>query len=167
MPERRNRVLVRIAELAPPVFRERILPTLENHVFPVLSHLPGPVLKTVAVYVLLQIMIAESTTVQSAWARAKYHTPRPVHHMVGAIASTSVGGGVWSATLAIRSTSSRIFHPLREVHANQEERGAAAGDGLMQIRKVIDGITDAPANTPTTLDDVMKELEKTPPPTSR
>jgi hypothetical protein len=163
MPERRNRVLARIAEIAPPVFRERILPVLENHVFPILSHVPGPVMKTVAVYVLLQIMIAESTTVQSAWARAKYHTPRPVRSMVGSVASTSMGGAIWRATLAIRSTSTRIFHPLREVHANQEERGAAAGDGLMQIKQVIDGIHNAPANTPTTLDEVMKELEKTPP----
>ena len=161
MPKSRNRVLARIAEFAPPVVRERVLPALENHVLPVLSHLPGPLIKGTVIYVLLQVMLAESTTLQGAWARAKYHAPRPVHNAVIAMGSTWVGGSLWGATLAIRSTSQRLFHPVREVHARQEERGTEAGEGLMQIKRVIDGIEAAPANTPTTLDDVMKELEAT------
>ena len=159
MPKPRNRVLARIAEMAPPVVRERVLPALENHVLPVLPHLPRPIIKGTVIYVLLQVMLAESSTVQAAWARVKYHTPSPVHSAVISVGSTWMGSGFWNATLAIRSTSQRLFHPVREVHARQEERGNQAGEGLMQIKRVIDGIEAAPANTPTTLDDVMKELE--------
>ncbi len=142
---------------------ERIIPAVENHVLPVLSHLPGPLIKGAALYVLLQIMVSESTSVQAAWRRAKHHTPRPVHNAVAAIGETSVGGAIWSTTLAIRETSNRVFRPLREVHADQEERGETAGEGLMQIQRAIDGIGSAPVASPTTVDDIMKEIESTKP----
>ena len=168
MPKKtRNRFIARIAELSPPVVRERVIPVVENHVLPVLSHVPGPLIKGLAVWVLLQVMLSESSTVQAAWERLKYHAPRPVHSAVAAVGTTSVGSAVWSASLAVRSTSSRVFHPLRSVHAKQEQRGTDAAEGLMQIQKAIDGIVDAPANAPTTLDDVMKELESTKPATPR
>ena len=159
MPKPRNRLLARIAEIGPPVVRERVIPALENHVLPVLSHLPRPVIKGTALYVLLQIMVAESSTVQGVWARTKYHTPRPVHSAVAAAGATWAGGALRSATLAIRETSNRVFHPLRVVHADQEERGATAGEGLMQLQKAIDEIGEIPVKAPSTLDEVMKEIE--------
>ena len=163
----RNRFLSRIGAMAPPAVRERVIPVLENHVLPVLSHIPGPLFKGLAVWVLLQVMMAESSSVQAAWSRAKYHAPRPMHDVVHAIGATPVGGAAWSASRAVRSASSRVFHPLRVVHERQEQRGTDAAEGLMQIQKAIDGLGDAPVNAQTTLDDVMKELEGTKPATPR
>ena len=163
MPKPRNRVLARIAEAAPPFVRERIVPALENHVLPALSHLPRPLIRGIALYVLLQIVMAESSTVQGAWRGVRRHAPAPVHNAVAAAGDTFVGGAIWNATLAIRSTSNVVFQPLRALHAHQEERGAAAGEGLVRVQQAIDAIDAPPPNTPSTLDDVMKELERTPP----
>ena len=167
MPKPRNAVLARIANAAPPFVRERVLPALENHVLPALSHVPRPFVRGIALYVLLQIMLAESSTVQRAWMGVRRHAPAPVQGAVAAAGDTFVGGALWSATLAIRATSNSLFLPLRALHAHQEERGAAAGEGLVRVQQAIDAIDAPPANAPTTLDDVMKELERTPPSSSR
>lgn len=162
MPKAPNRVLARLVEIAPPFVRERVVPVLANHVLPILSHVPRPLIRGIALYVLLQIMLAESATVQKAWWSVRHRTPQPVHSAVVVAGDSFVGRAVWSATLAIRSTSNVIFQPLRALHAHQAEQGAAAGEGLVRIQQAIDGL-DAPVpNKPTTLDDVMKELERTP-----
>ena len=162
MPKAPNRVLARIAEIAPPFVRERVIPALENHILPLLSHVPRPLIRGLALYVLLQVMLAESTTVRKAWWSVRGSTPRAVHSAVVAAGGTFVGRTVWGATLAIRSTSNALFQPIRALHAHQEERGAAAGEGLVRVQEAIDAIGAPPPNTPTTLDDVMKELERTP-----
>ena len=157
-----NRLLARIAAVAPPFVRDRLVPALENHVLPLLSHVPRPLINGVALYVLVQVLLAESTTAQGAWRGVRHRTPYAVQSAVVAAGDTFVGGAVWSATLAIRSTSNVIFSPLRALHADQEARGAAAGEGLVRIQQAIDGIDAVPANRPTTLDDVMREIERTP-----
>ena len=165
MPKPRPTLLRRIAELAPPFFGERVVPVLENHVLPILSHLPGPAIKLTIVYVVLQVMLSQSTSVQSAWAAAKRLTPRPVHSAVIAVGETSVGGAAWSATLAIRSSADRVFRPVHEVHEQQKQRGAEAADGLIHIQQAIDGVI-APPVAPT-VDELMKQVEDGTPPTSR
>ena len=164
MPKPRPTLLRRIARFAPPVFGERILPALENHVFPILSHIPGPAIKVTILYVIFQIMLSQSTSVQGAWAAAKRITPRPVHAAVAAVGETSVGGAAWSATLAIRSGADRIFKPVHDVHEQQKQRGEEAADGLVHIQQAIDGIA-VPA-TPS-VDELMKKVEEGNPPTSR
>ena len=164
MPKPRPTLLRRIARHAPPVFGERILPALENHVFPILSHIPGPAIKLTILYVIFQIMLSQSTSVQGAWAAAKRITPRPVHAAVVAVGETSVGSAAWGATLAIRSGADRIFKPVHDVHEQQKQRGQEAADGLVHIQQAIDGIT-VPA-TPS-VDELMKKVEEGNPPTSR
>ena len=146
----------------PPFVRDRVIPALEHHVLPALGRAPRPLIRAIALYVLLQVMLAESATVQKAWWSVRRSTPQPVHNAIAAAGSSFVGEAVWTATLAIRSTSNVLFQPLRALHAHQEERGAAAGEGLVRVQQAIDGIDAAPANRPTTLDDVMKELERPP-----
>jgi hypothetical protein len=163
MPKPRRTFLRRIAEVAPPVFGERIVPLLENHVLPILSHIPGPAIKLTILYVIFQIMLSQSTSVQEAWAATKRITPRPVHSAVAAVGQTSVGGAAWSATLAIRSGADRIFKPVHDVHEQQKQRGEEAAEGLLHIQQVIDGIT-VPA-TPS-VDEMMKKVEEASPPTS-
>src|SRR5687768_14523955 len=107
MQQPRNRVLRRIAELAPRGVRERFIPLLENQVLPILSHVTGPAIKVALVYVVLQVLVWQSTSVQRAWAAAKRIIPRPVHNAVAGVAETSVGSAAWSATLAIRSGADR------------------------------------------------------------
>ncbi len=138
---------------------------LENQVFPILSHIPGPAIKFTVLYVIFQIMLSQSTSVQGAWAATKRITPRPVHNAVAAVGETSVGGAAWSATLAIRSGADRIFKPVHEVHEQQKLRGEEAADGLIHIQQAVDGIT-VPVATPS-VDDLMKKVEEGTPPTSR
>lgn len=148
--------------MAPPVIRERVIPVLESHVLPALSHVPGPLFKSLALYVILQIMISESATVQAAWRHTKQYTPQPVHNAVAAAGETSVGGAVWGATLAIRAASNRVFQPVRAIHEDQQEKGASAGEGLVQMQQAIDALGEVPvAGAQTTLDDIMKEIEST------
>jgi len=165
MPKPRSRFLQRIAELAPPVVRERVIPVLENQVLPILSHLPGPAIKITLVYVVLQVMLSQSTSVQGAWAAAKRLTPRPVHSAVAAVGETSVGGAVWSASLSIRSGADWVFRPVHDIHEQQKDRGEEAADGLMHIQRAIDGVVAPPA-TPS-VDELMKKVEEGTPPGSR
>ena len=138
--------------------RERVIPVLENQVLPILSHVPGPAIKLALGYVLLQVMLSQSTSVQTAWAAAKRITPRPVHSAVAAVGETAVGGAAWSATLAIRSGADRVFRPVRDVHEQQKQRGEDAADGLTQIQRVIDGAVGQPV-TPT-VDELVKKVEE-------
>ena len=167
MPKAPNAVLARIAEVAPSFVRERVLPALENHLLPVLARVPRPLIRGIALYVLLQVMLAESTTVQQAWQGVRHRTPRPVHAAFAAAGDSYVGGAVWSVNVTIRSTSNVLFQPLRALHAHQEERGAAAGEGLVRVQQAIEAVDVQPENVPTTLDDVMKELERSPRPPDR
>ena len=162
MSKSRNPLLARLAERVPAVIRDRVIPTIENRILPALSHVPRPLIRGIALYVIVQVMLAESTTVQAAWRSVRYRTPRPVQSVVVAAGDTFLGSAIWGATLAIRSTSNVLFQPLRALHARQEERGTQAGEGLVRVQQAIDGL-GAPAPTaPTTLDDVMKEIERTP-----
>jgi hypothetical protein len=165
MQKRRNAFLRRVAELAPPVVGERVIPFLENQVFPVLSYIPGPAIKLTIVYVVLQVMVSQSTSVQGAWAATKRITPRPVHRAVAAVGETSVGGAAWSATLAIRAGADRVFHPVRQVHDEQKLRGHEAANGLTQIQQALDGVIITPPLP--TVDELMKKVEEGTPPTSR
>ena len=165
MPPKPKRTLLRrLAELAPPAFGERVVPVLENHVFPILSHIPGPAIKLTILYVIFQVMLSQSTSVQGAWAAAKRITPQPVHSAVAAVGETSVGSAAWSVTLAIRSGADRVFKPVHDVHEQQKQRGEEAADGLLHIQQAIDGIA-VPA-TPS-VDELMKKVEEGTPPTSR
>ena len=138
---------------------------LENHVLPILSHLPGPALKLSLAYVLLQVMLSQSMSVQGVWAAAKRITPRPVHNAVAAVGETSVGGAAWSATLAIRSGADRVFRPVHDVHEQQRQRGEEAADGLTRIQRAMDGVV-APTATQS-VDELMKKVEEGTPPASR
>jgi hypothetical protein len=162
MSKPRSPLLCRIAELAPPVVGERVIPFLERQVLPILSHLPGPAIKFTLLYVVLQVMLTQSTSVQRAWAAVKGVTPRPVHSAVAAVGETSVGSAAWSATLAIRSGADRIFQPVHDVHEQQRQRGEEAAAGLTQIQRAVDDVLDQPA-TPT-VDELMKKVEEGTPP---
>jgi hypothetical protein len=165
MQRRRGPFLRRLAELGPPVVGERIVPMLENHILPILSHVPGPAAKLLFIYVLLQVMISQSTSVQRAWNATKRLVPHPVHRAVAAVGETSIGGAAWSATLAIRSGADRVFSPIHDVHEQQKQRGVEAADGLTQIKHAIDGVIVAPPAP--TVDELMKEVEGSTPPPSR
>ena len=166
MQKPRRPFLRRLAELAPPAVRDRLIPALENRVLPILSHITGPAVKFVLVYVVLQVMVSQSTIVQKAWSATKRITPRPVHTAVAAVGQTSVGGAAWSATLAIRSGADRVFRPVHDVHEQQRQRGEEAAQGLTDMQRAIDGVLDQPAATPS-VDDLMKKVEEGTPPTSR
>jgi hypothetical protein len=165
MPKPRRPFLRRIAELGPPVVRERIVPALENHILPILSHIPGPAIKLTILYVVLQVMLSQSTSVQKTWAATKRITPQPVHNAVAAVGETSVGSAAWNATLAIRSGANRVFRPVHDVHQQQRERGEEAAHGLNQIQQAIDGVIAEPASP--TVDELMKKVEEGTPPASR
>ena len=165
MQKPRSPFLRRIAELAPPAVRDRVIPVLENHVLPILSHIPGPAIKVALVYVVLQVMLSQSTSVQRAWAATKRLTPRPVHNVVAAVGETSVGGAVWSASLAIRSGADRVFRPVHDVHERQRQKGEEAAEGLNRIQQAIDGLAVPPATQ--SVDDLMKKVEEGTPPASR
>ncbi len=159
----RNRFLTRLAEVAPPIFRERILPVLENRVFPVLSRLPRPALSLIALYAVLQVLLTQSMSVQKTWAATKRVTPRPVHTAVAAVGETAIGGAAWDATLAIRSGSERIFRPVHGLHDRQRDRGQAAGEGLIQIKATIESIGAIAQPAAPTVDELMKKIEETRP----
>jgi len=154
-----------MAELAPPVIRERVLPVLENHILPILSYVPGPAIKLTLLYIVLQVMLSQSTSVQSAWSAVKRIAPGSVHSAVAAVGETSVGGAAWSATLAIRSGADRVFRPVHDVHDRQRQRGEQAADGLIHIQQVIDEVTAQPARP--TVDELMEKIEEGTPPVSR
>jgi len=161
----RRTLLQRIAELAPPSVRDRLVPMLENHVLPVLSHITGPAIKLTVAYVVFQVMLSQSSSVQAAWHAIKRVTPRPVHNAVAAVGETSVGGAAWSATLAIRSGADRVFRPVHDVHEQQRQRGEEAAEGVMQMQKAVDDVLGQPA-TPT-VDELMRKVEEATPPSTR
>ena len=166
MSKPRSRLLRRIAELAPPVVGERLVPLLERQILPILSHLPGPAIQFTLVYVVLQVMLSQSTSVQRAWAAVKGVTPGPVHAAVAAVGETSVGGAAWSATLAIRSGADKVFQPVHDVHEQQRQRGEEAAAGLTQMQQAVDDVLGQPP--PPTVDELMKKVEEgTPPSTPR
>lgn len=160
MPKPRNKFLTYLTEIAPPVFRERILPILENRVFPVLSRVPRPAMKVIALYVVLQVMLTQSTSVQKTWAATKRVTPRPVNRAFAAVGSTSIGSAAWEATLAIRSGANTVFRPLHDLHGRQKDRGQSAGEGIIQIKATIDslGVNGQPAAP--SVDELMKKIEE-------
>src|SRR5688500_12839405 len=165
MQQPRNRILRRLAELAPRAVRERLIPVLADHVLPILSHVTGPAINITLLYVIVQVMISQSTSVQRAWGAVKRATPRPVHSAVSAVAETSVGGAAWNATLAIRSGADRVFRPVHDIHEERRQRGEEAADGLTQIQQVIDGVLVQPPAP--TVDELMKKVEEGTPPASR
>ena len=165
MQKPRSALLRRIAEMAPPRVRDRWIPALENHVFPTLSHIPGPTIKLVLLYVVLQVMVSQSTSVQKAWSATKRITPRPVHTAVAAVGETSIGGAAWNATLAIRSGADRIFRPVNEIHDAQRERGEQAAEFKTELQRAIEGALDQPPAP--SVDDIMKKVEESTPPPSR
>ena len=165
MPHPRNTLLRRIAHHLPPGVRSRLVPTLENHVFPILSHIPGPTIKLVVLYIVLQVMVSQSTSVQKVWAATKRVTPRPVHTAVAAVGETSVGGAAWNATLAIRSGADRVFRPVRDVHDRQRQRGQEAAVVRTEIQRTIENVLGQP--TPPSVDEIMKKVEEDTLPPSR
>ena len=165
MQKPRNALLRRIAEFLPPRVRDRWVPAFENRVLPILSYIPGPAIKLVLVYVVLQVMVSQSTSVQKAWSATKRVTPRPVHTAVAAVGETSVGGVAWNATLAIRSGADRVFHPVRAIHEAQRQRGEEAAEVRTELQRAVDGVLDQPAQP--SVDDIMKKVEESTPPPSR
>ena len=165
MQRPRSALLRRIAELVPDRVRDRWIPALENHVFPILSYIPGPTIKFVLLYVVLQVMVSQSTSVQKAWSATKRITPRPVHNAVAAVGETSIGGAAWNATLAIRSGADRVFHPVRAVHDAQRERGEEAAEFRTELQRAVEDALNQPA--PPSVDDIMKKVEESTPPPSR
>ena len=162
---RRRSLLHRIADLTPPSVRDRLVPLLENHVLPVLSHVTGPAIKLTIAYVVFQVVLSQSTSVQAAWNAVKRITPRPVHGAVAAVGETSIGGAAWSATLAIRSGADRVFNPVRDVHEQQRQKGEEAAEGVMHLQKAVDEVLGQPV--PPSVDEQMKRIEEGTPPTPR
>jgi hypothetical protein len=163
MPSALDRFFDRLADHAPPVVRERVLPVIRYRVLPAVRGSVRPACKLVVAYVVLQVIISQSATVQAAWTRVKALTPRPLHAAVSAVGRTSVGRTTMDATFAIRNGADRIFHPLHVIHARQQERGQAAGHGIMNIQNAIDEALTGLPRTPT-VDEQMQQVETGRPP---
>ena len=163
MPPRAPTLLDRVIDRAPPVVRERIVPFLRIHVRPRLAPVTRRTARFVALYVVLQVMLSQSTGVQNAWNAIKRLTPRPIHRLVVAAGETGPGRVVMRATLAIRDGADRIFHPVRAIHARQEQRGQDAGMGIIEMKRTIDDAHNALTGTPTT-DELIRRIETASPP---
>jgi hypothetical protein len=122
-----------------------------------------PACKLLAVYVALQVMMSQSTTVQATWARVKSLTPRPVHGAVSAVGKTSIGRTAMDATFAIRNVADRIFHPLHAIYARQQERGHEAGHGIMNIQNAVGEALNGVQRIPS-VDERLQQVETGRPP---
>ena len=163
MPPRATNLLDRVIDRAPPVVRERIIPFLRIHVRQRLAPAARHTVRFMALYVVLQVMLSQSTGVQTTWNGIKRLTPRPVRRVFVAAGDTGPGRVVMSATFAIRHGADWIFHPVRAVHARQEQRGQDAGKGIIEMKRTIDDAHNALQGTPT-VDEMMHRIETAPPP---